>query len=115
MNNIRNKALGCSKRRRMSDKITVLHVDDHPVLCEGLAALINAQPDMLLVAQASNGRQALEYFRKHKTDIVLMDLRLPDINGIEAMIAIRAEYSDARFIILTTFEWDNEIRRAFAE
>ena len=99
----------------MSDKITVLNVDDHPVWCLGIAAVINAQPDMLLVAQASTGRQAIEYFRQHKPDVTLLDLRLPDISGIEAMIAIRAEFPDARFIIVTGYARDNEIRRALAE
>ncbi len=98
----------------MSDKITVLNVDDHPVWCVGVASVINAQPDMVLVAQASTGLQAIEYFRKHKADVIVMKVRLPDISGIEAMIAIRAEFPDARFIILTSFARDNEIRRALA-
>lgn len=99
----------------MSNQITIVNVDDHPVWCDGIATVINAQPDMLLKAQASTGRQAIEYFRQHKADVVLMDLRLPDISGIETMIAIRSEFPDARFIILTTFDSDTEIRRALAE
>lgn len=99
----------------MSKKITILHVDDHPVFCYGIATLINAQPDMLLVAQASTGQQGIDYFRRQQADVILMDLRLPDTSGIDAMIAIRGEFPDARCIILTTFEWDNEIRRALAE
>ena len=99
----------------MSGKITVLNVDDHPVFCYGIETLIKAQPDMVLVAQASTGRQGIDYFRKHQADVILMDIRLPDISGIDAMIAIRAEFPDARCIILTTFECDNEIRRALAE
>ena len=99
----------------MSEKITILHIDDHPVFRYGIETLINAQPDMVLVAQASTGRQGIDYFRRQKADVVLMDLRLPDISGIDAMIAIRAEFPDARCIILTTFECENEIRRAFAE
>ena len=98
----------------MSEKIRVLTVDDHPLWCIGIASVINAQPDMLLVAQASTGRQAIEYFRKHKPDVILTEVRLPDISGIEAMIAIRDEFPNARFIILTSFARDNEIRRSLA-
>jgi DNA-binding NarL/FixJ family response regulator len=98
----------------MSDKITVLNIDDHPLWCIGIASVVNAQPDMLLVAQASTGRQAIESFRKHKADVILTELRLPDISGIELMIAIRDEFPDTRFIILTSFARDNEIRRALA-
>src|SRR4029077_2897844 len=75
----------------------------------------NAQPDMVLVAQASTGRQGIDYFRRQNADVILMDLRLPDINGIDAMIAIRAVFPEARCMILTTFELDDEIRRALAE
>jgi DNA-binding NarL/FixJ family response regulator len=99
----------------MIDKITVFIVDDHPLLREGLATVINAQPDMHLVAQASTGLQAIEGFRQHKPDVTLMDLKLPDINGIEAMIAVSAEFPNARFIIWATLARDNEIRRALAE
>jgi DNA-binding NarL/FixJ family response regulator len=98
----------------MSEKIRVLTVDDHPLWCIGIASVINAQPDMLLVAQASTGRQAIEYFRKHKPDVILAEVRLPDISGIEAMIAIRDEFPNVRFIILTGFARDNEIRRSLA-
>jgi DNA-binding NarL/FixJ family response regulator len=98
----------------MSEKIRVLTVDDHPLWCIGIASVINAQPDMLLVAQASTGRQAIEYFRKHKPDVILAEVRLPDISGIEATIAIRDEFPNARFIILTGFARDNEIRRSLA-
>jgi DNA-binding NarL/FixJ family response regulator len=98
----------------MNNKITVLNIDAHPVWCLGIATVINAQPDMLLVAQASTGREAIEYFRTHKPDVILMDLTLPDTSSIEAMIAIRAEFPDARFIIVASFARDNEIRRALA-
>ncbi len=98
----------------MSEKIRVLTVDDHPLWCMGIASVINAQPDMLLVAQASTGRQAIEYCGKHKPDVILAELRLPDISGIEAMIAIRDEFPNARFIVLTGFARDNEIRRSLA-
>jgi DNA-binding NarL/FixJ family response regulator len=95
-----------------STPIRIFCVDDHPLMREGIAAIIKNEPDMLLVAEASNGREAIQGFREHQPDITLMDLRLPDISGIDAMVAIRAEFADARIIMLTTFEGDVEIRRA---
>jgi DNA-binding NarL/FixJ family response regulator len=98
----------------MSDerKIRVLSVDDHPLLSQGIGSIINSQPDMLLVSQASSGNEAIQQYRKHRPDVTLMDVRMPDLSGIDAMIAIRAEFADARIVMLTTFEGDVEIQRA---
>jgi DNA-binding NarL/FixJ family response regulator len=95
-----------------STPIRIFSIDDHPLMREGIAAIIRNEPDMLLVAEASSGREAIQGFRDHQPDITLMDLRLPDISGIDATVAIRTEFPDARIIMLTTFEGDVEIRRA---
>ncbi|HJZ62673.1 MAG TPA: response regulator transcription factor [Candidatus Acidoferrum sp.] len=93
-------------------RIRVFSVDDHPLLREGLVAIVNSQPDMTMIAEASSAQEAIQQFAKLLPDVTLMDLRLPDKSGIEAMIAIRAEFPQARFIMLTTFEGDVEIQRA---
>jgi DNA-binding NarL/FixJ family response regulator len=81
-------------------------------LREGIAAIINNQPDILLVAEATNGTEGIERFRKHRPDVTLMDLRLPDMSGVDSLIAIRADFPEARIIMLTTFEGDVEVHRA---
>src|SRR6202167_3340944 len=93
-------------------RIRVFCVDDHPLLREGIATLINNQPDMAVIGQASTGGEAIQGFREHRPDVALMDIRLPDMSGINAMIAIRNEFPDARVIMLTTSEGDVEIQRA---
>jgi DNA-binding NarL/FixJ family response regulator len=92
--------------------IRVLTVDDHPLLSEGIAAIIRSQPDLLLAGAASTGGEAIRIFREVRPDVVLMDLRLPDMSGIDSLIAIRHEFPDARIIMLTTFEGDADIHRA---
>ena len=108
--------LGCSaKQVAMSSvpgMVRILSVDDHALLRKGIAAVINAEPDMKLVAEASNGEEAIEKFRTHRPDVTLMDLQMPGLNGIEAMIRILDEFSDARIVVLTTYSGDAQVLRA---
>jgi DNA-binding NarL/FixJ family response regulator len=97
---------------RQSGSIRVLTVDDHQLLREGIAAVIESQEDMTLVAQASNGREAVESFRRLRPDVTLMDLRMPDMSGIEAITAIRSEFRDARIVVLTTYAGDAQAAAA---
>ena len=96
----------------MTKAIKVLAVDDHPLLREGIAAVLNGEQDIELVAEAVNGREAIEIFRQHQPDVTLMDLQMPDMNGIEAIIAIRSEFPNARFVVLTTYQGDVQAVRA---
>ena len=92
--------------------IRILTVDDHPLLRDGIAAVFEGQPDMTLVGQASDGREAIESFRRLRPDVTLMDLRMPDMSGIEAITAIRADFPDARIIVLTTYAGDAQAAAA---
>jgi DNA-binding NarL/FixJ family response regulator len=96
----------------MSTPIRIFSVDDHPLLREGIAALVNSQPDMVVAGEAATGAEALQLFKQLQPDVTLLDLRLPDTSGIDILIAIRTEFPDARIIMLTTFEGDVEIHRA---
>ena len=92
--------------------IRILTVDDHSLLRKGIAALVNAEPDMKLIAEASNGQEAVESFRIHRPDVTLMDIQMPTVGGIEAIDLIRSEFSDARIIVLTTYTGDAQVLRA---
>lgn len=96
----------------MMSMIRILSVDDHPVVREGIVALIARQSDMELIAEASNGRDAVELFRKHRPDVTLMDLQMPEMNGIDALSAIRLEFPNARIIVLTSYAGDIQVFRA---
>ena len=96
----------------MTNPIRIMAADDHVLLRRGIAAIIASQPDMSLVAEASNGREAVEQYRTHRPDITLMDLQMPEMNGLDAMIAIRSEFPEARIIMLTTYTGDVQVLRA---
>ena len=94
--------------------VRILTVDDHALVRAGLVTIIGKQPDMAVIAEAATGHEGIEQFRTHRPDVTLMDLRLPDISGVDTTIAIRSEFPDARIVALTTFEGDVDIQRAFA-
>ena len=93
-------------------RIRILSLDSHPLFREGIARIVSAEPDMVLVSQASTIQEAIQQYREHRPDITLMETRLPDLGGIEAVIAIRSEFPAARIIVLTTCEGDPDVRRA---
>src|SRR5271157_5687615 len=104
-----------SRRPVMStanSRIRILAVDDHALVREGIAGLIGVQPDMVVAGEASTGREAIQQFRAHHPDVTLMDLQMPEMNGLDALIAIRNEFPDARVIVLTTYAGDVQILRA---
>ena len=103
---------GSPKAVTSASPTRVLAVDDHALIREGIAALISNQKDMRLVGEASNGREAIEQFRSQRPDVTLMDLQMPEMNGIDALIAIRSEFADARIIVLTTYAGDALCKRA---
>ena len=96
----------------MTKKIRVIAVDDHPLLREGIAAVMQGEEDIELVAEGTGGKEAIDLFRLHRPDVTLMDLQMPDMNGIDAMIAIRSDFPNARFIVLTTYQGDVQALRA---
>jgi two-component system NarL family response regulator len=98
----------------MNAKIRILVAEDHLVARVGVTAIVNMQPDMTVVAEASNGQQAVELYRKHTPDVALLDMRMPIMSGVEAATAIRSEFPNARMIALTTYGGDEDIRRALA-
>ena len=93
-------------------RIRILAVDDHPLVRQGIAGLVGVQPDMVLIGEASTGREAIQEFRKHHPDVTLMDLQMPEMSGLDALIAIRNEFPEAKIIVLTTYAGDMQIRRA---
>ena len=95
-----------------SSQIGILVVDDHPVVRQGIAGLLAVQPDISLVGEASNGREAIQQFRAHRPDVTLMDLQMPEMNGLDALIALRNEFPDAKVVVLTTYTGDVQILRA---
>jgi DNA-binding NarL/FixJ family response regulator len=95
-----------------ASEIRILVVDDHPVVREGVDALVRRKTDMRIVAQATNGREAIEQFRAHRPDVTLMDLQMPEMSGLDALMALRGEFPDARIIVLTTYKGDAQVLRA---
>jgi DNA-binding NarL/FixJ family response regulator len=96
----------------VTKKIRIMAVDDHPLLREGIAAVLDGEEDIELVAEATSGQEAVDFFRIHRPDVTLMDLQMPGMNGIDAMLAIRSQFANARFIVLTTYQGDVQALRA---
>ena len=94
------------------DRIRVVIADDHALIREGIAMIVSCQSDMVLVSQAAGGKEAIEQYREHRPDVTLMDLRMPDLDGIDALRAIRAEFPEARILMLTTFDGEEEVQRS---
>src|SRR5215472_5373355 len=109
---LRSSGESCGSMSAETKTIRILTADDHALLRAGIASLIEIEPDMELVSQASTGREAIDQFRQHQPDITLMDLQMPDISGIEAIIAIRSEFPNARIVVLTTYGGDVQVVRA---
>src|SRR6201996_449771 len=103
---------GTDTMNELSDPIRILSVDDHPIFRGGIKSFLADQSDMLLVAEGCNGREAIQQYRTHRPDITLMDLQMPEMNGVDAMIAIRGEFPEARIIVLTTYTGDVQVLRA---
>jgi DNA-binding NarL/FixJ family response regulator len=95
-----------------ANSIRILAVDDHPLVRQGISGLVVGQPDMEMVGEASNGREAIQQFRAHRPDVTLMDLQMPEMNGLEALMAIRGEFPEARVIMLTTYSGDVQVMRS---
>jgi DNA-binding NarL/FixJ family response regulator len=110
--NAAEERYGDELMRAASGSIRVLSVDDHPILRQGVSALVGGQEDMSVVAEASNGREAIHQFRVHHPDVTLMDLQMPEMNGLDAIIAIREEFPEARIVVLTTYAGDVQVLRA---
>src|SRR5580700_11060840 len=101
-----------AKATAESKLIRILAVDDHPLVREGISGLVSGQADMKMIGQATNGREAIQQLRKHRPDVTLMDLQMPDMGGVDAIIAIRNEFPEARIIVLTTYTGDVQVQRA---
>jgi len=95
-----------------SAQIRVLAIDDHALVRQGIAVLVGTQPDMTMIGEGSNGREAIQQFRTHRPDVTLMDLQMPEMNGFDAIVAIRGEFPDAKIVVLTTYQGDVQILRA---
>jgi DNA-binding NarL/FixJ family response regulator len=109
---LQGSAMGKQEAQKPESKIKVLIVDDHPIMRFGIATIVNATPDMTAIAQAGSGEEAIELFERHLPDITLMDLRLPGMSGVDAIRAIMARHPNSKFVVLTTYEGDEDIHQA---